>query len=325
MTAGTSSTKRIPMLVAFALLAAVAAVAFAILPQLFSPAETTTGSLGEVYPIQGREHIPVGASHPPYGSNPPTSGPHYERPADWGVYPQQLPDETLVHNLEHGGIWISYKDVDEETIGRLQQIAARYSVGVVVAPRAANDAKIAVASWGRLLKLDRLDENLVVAFVDANLDKAPERLAIPGQEAPVVGQIFPDFALTEVDGRAITRDSLKGKPAILWFTTSWCVPCQIGAKIVAQADNNFGGNAFNVVVIFVDPRESDADLRNWRTQFANSDWMVAFDNDIAGRVGLQYLDSKFILDQDGIVRDIDFKIADGDYLKRIAQVVTAGP
>ena len=63
---------------------------------------------GTAYPIQGREHIPLDAPHLPYNSNPPTSGPHYESPVPWGVYDHELPDEQLVHNLEHGGVWVSY-------------------------------------------------------------------------------------------------------------------------------------------------------------------------------------------------------------------------
>src|SRR3989344_5078 len=52
--------------------------------------------------------VAVGASHEAYNSNPPTSGPHYEQPSRWGVSQAELPDEQLIHNLEHGGIWISY-------------------------------------------------------------------------------------------------------------------------------------------------------------------------------------------------------------------------
>jgi thiol-disulfide isomerase/thioredoxin len=139
------------------------------------------------------------------------------------------------------------------------------------------------------------------------------------------GASFPDFSVTDVDGKLVAKDSLKGKPAIIWFTTSWCVPCQIGAKEkVAPLDNTLGGNAFNVLVIFVDLREKDSDLINWRKQFANEDWMVAFDNAttvLAQKVNLKFLDSKFMLDKDGIIRNIDFKQADENYLNTIRQIV----
>lgn len=144
------------------------------------------------------------------------------------------------------------------------------------------------------------------------------------QVALTVGNTFPDFSLTDVDGKTVSRDSLKGKPAIVWFTTSWCVPCQIGAKEVSRLDNELGGKAFDVLVIFVDPKENDDDLRNWRKNFANEDWMVVFDNDLtklAAKVNLKFLDSKFLFDKNGVIKNIDFQIAEEKYLNIIRVVV----
>ncbi|MBI3974884.1 MAG: DUF3105 domain-containing protein [Armatimonadetes bacterium] len=116
----------------------------------------------------GNAHIPQGQPYRSYNSNPPTSGPHWPSPATWGVYTEPLPDEVLVHNLEHGGIWISYKDAkDTDLAGKLAEIARRYRSKVIVTPRAANDAPLAVAAWGRLLKLQAFDEAQIVAFIDA--------------------------------------------------------------------------------------------------------------------------------------------------------------
>lgn len=148
--------------------------------------------------------------------------------------------------------------------------------------------------------------------------------SIPQQAGLKVGDTFPDFSVTEVDGRTISNDSLKGKPAIVWFTTSWCVPCQIGAQDVSKLDNELGGEVFNVLVVFVDPKEKDSDLILWRKRFANPDWIVAFDNELtklATRVNLKFLDSKFILDKNGIIKNIDFKQADDKYLDTIRGVI----
>lgn len=132
---------------------------------------------GESFEVQGREHIEINALHIPYNSNPPTSGPHYAQPADWGVYQKELPDEQLVHNLEHGGIWISYKDIDEDTKAKLEAIGSRYSKSVIITPRSKNDTKIAVASWGRLQKFEQYDEQSIIKFIKANKNKSPEALA----------------------------------------------------------------------------------------------------------------------------------------------------
>src|SRR3989344_5445960 len=88
---------------------------------------------GEVFPIQGQEHIAIGAIHEAYNSNPPTSGPHYTQPANWGVYQTELADEQVMHNLEHGGIWISYTEVDDATKAVLEKIAKSNSK-IIVTP-----------------------------------------------------------------------------------------------------------------------------------------------------------------------------------------------
>ena len=59
-------------------------------------------------PVMAVRHIQVGEQHEPYNSDPPTSGPHYAQPAQAGFYDEALPDEQLVHNLEHGYIVIWY-------------------------------------------------------------------------------------------------------------------------------------------------------------------------------------------------------------------------
>lgn len=126
---------------------------------------------------QGAVHISPGTPHDTYNSNPPTSGWHYVNPAGWGVYENQLADETLIHNLEHGGIWISYKpDLPNDQKAKLTEIAKRYRSKVILEPRAQNDAPIALAAWQRLLKLDTADEQRIVEFIANYKNKGPERV-----------------------------------------------------------------------------------------------------------------------------------------------------
>lgn len=130
---------------------------------------------GISYANQGNAHITPGTEHPPYNSNPPTSGPHWASPAAWGVYDQALPDEQFIHNLEHGGIWISYKDPqDQDLVGKLKDIAGQYTIKVILTPRPQNDEKIAVAAWGRLLKLDQFDRGQILDFIKTYINKGPE-------------------------------------------------------------------------------------------------------------------------------------------------------
>lgn len=137
------------------------------------------------------------------------------------------------------------------------------------------------------------------------------------------GNPFPAFSVTEADGRTLTNGSLEGKPSIVWFTNSYCIPCQQGAALVSELDDELGGDAFDVLVVFVDPSEPTAALTDWRDRFANDDWMVALDSDqkLTKAVGLRFLDSKFLLDESGTIRNIDVVQADDNYLKLLREEV----
>jgi hypothetical protein len=48
---------------------------------------------GEAVETQGNEHIEsVNAEHEPYNTDPPTSGPHVDYVASWGVHREPVPD-----------------------------------------------------------------------------------------------------------------------------------------------------------------------------------------------------------------------------------------
>jgi hypothetical protein len=132
---------------------------------------------GETFENQGAEHINEGSTeHVTYNSNPPTSGPHWPSAAAWGIYDNPEKDERYVHNLEHGGIWISYKPtVDANTVAQLKDFAKRYRK-VIVTPRAANDSNIALAAWTHKQNLDGYDEAAILKFIEAYYDQGPEKV-----------------------------------------------------------------------------------------------------------------------------------------------------
>ncbi len=131
---------------------------------------------GQEVPIQGNQHLPPGEEFTAYNSNPPTSGPH-AGPVPWGFNEEPIRDEDVIHNLEHGGIWITYKDLDEDSINLLREIARRNALSVVVSPRAENDSPVSLSSWGRLQNLDTVDVDAINEYIRKNKNKSPERLA----------------------------------------------------------------------------------------------------------------------------------------------------
>lgn len=80
---------------------------------------------GQKYPAQGNDHINPGQPHPPYDSNPPTSGWHYPTWPKPGIYTQALPEEYALHFEEHAGVVIHYnpKKLPSSQVTQLQAIA----------------------------------------------------------------------------------------------------------------------------------------------------------------------------------------------------------
>lgn len=148
--------------------------------RLIKSASPVGSDFSRAVAIQNQEHLPIGAAHPAYNSNPPTSGWHYENPAPTGFQPTPPADEYLIHNLEHGDIWISYRpEISEEIKSRLKGFAGAY---VVVTPRAANDEDIALAAWGRLdtFSAEEFTPERVGDFIKRHDNRGPEKTRSQG-------------------------------------------------------------------------------------------------------------------------------------------------
>lgn len=130
------------------------------------------------YPNLGRNHIALGATHSEYNSNPPSSGWHYDSPARGGFYDEPLHDEQVVHNLEHGDIWIAYHPrVSDEVKSVLKKFAGRY---VVVSPRSGNEGDISLVAWRRVdtfnVGNEVVDEGRILDFISRYDNRGPENL-----------------------------------------------------------------------------------------------------------------------------------------------------
>ena len=126
-------------------------------------------------PDEGATHVTEGEKVT-YQSQPPTSGDHWPDPLRDGIYDIEKPDEAIVHSLEHGRIWISYRpDIPDEIKEQVRAIAKR-EVRVIVTPRAANATDIALAAWNRLdtFSKEEFNESRVRDFIRRYRDKGPE-------------------------------------------------------------------------------------------------------------------------------------------------------
>lgn len=143
------------------------------------------------YKVESRHHVPTGTNVTNYNSNPPNSGDHWEQSVKNGVYEDELPDEQIVHSLEHGYVWISYllqdknseatdgaqliKGLSDDDKKALEGLVRQDDWKILMAPREANDSTIALVVWGRVLKMDSLNLDQVGDFIKTYRDRGPEK------------------------------------------------------------------------------------------------------------------------------------------------------
>ncbi len=139
---------------------------------------------------------------------------------------------------------------------------------------------------------------------DVQLSTAPNSSGTQGLEQ---GNTAPNFSLIDPEKGSISQQSFQGKPLFIFFTTTWCTPCQIGAQNLARFDNEKGGDAFNVLIVFVDDKESNPQFIQWRDNYGNDDWYVAKGLDMASTYKVQYLDTKYVFDKDGVIKWFNVK------------------
>jgi Protein of unknown function (DUF3105) len=129
-------------------------------------------------------------SDPKWNTDPPTSGPHYEVPAVYGEYDTPLRIAQVVHNLEHGAVFVLYgPDVPPATLQQLRDFYAEDTTGILLAPYPKLKDKIALGAWtvpddfepggtngtAYLATCTTFDEDAFESFRDELRFRGPER------------------------------------------------------------------------------------------------------------------------------------------------------
>jgi len=140
------------------------------------------------YPGVSRQHITNPNARPKsWNSFPPTSGPHYFTPAVYGFYSQPLQLARVLHNLEHGGVYMLYgSKTPADTSQKLREIYDKDPRGLVVAPLPELGTKIAFGAWtsqnpgsnevgtGHLALCTQVDAKAVEKFLAEYRGRGPE-------------------------------------------------------------------------------------------------------------------------------------------------------
>ena len=136
--------------------------------------ETAPLTLGIRYEIaRYNQHVsePTPISYAGLNHYPPTSGHHWPRWAECGFYEEELPDELVVHNMEHGNIVVSYNLAKKEDINSLKKafsdISLSKSWGVARFYSGIPEGQISLSTWGITDSFTNVDDSRIRNFFEA--------------------------------------------------------------------------------------------------------------------------------------------------------------
>ena len=136
-------------------------------------------------PIEGRGHSNKKFTEADYKTNPPTSGAHFPRWYQDGIYaPGDVPNlGMLVHTLEHGRIDVQYKPgTPKATVQGLEALLAENDDGyhMLLFQNTTNmQYAVAATAWGQLLGCPAMNDKVYDAlrtFRERYIDKGPEQV-----------------------------------------------------------------------------------------------------------------------------------------------------
>ena len=128
-----------------------------------------TADIGTAYDDEGNVHV----SEPTpvdYTTVPPHSGNHWPQWADCGVYTSEVPDERIVHNLEHGQIVISYNLPNPDDVAQLVALTKELDDfdfwGILRPYSKLDEGKVGLSAWTVIDVMDGVDEERITRFYD---------------------------------------------------------------------------------------------------------------------------------------------------------------
>ena len=87
---------------------------------------------------------------------------------------------------------------------------------------------------------------------------------LPATHGPVqVGQPAPSFTLTDIDGHRVSLSQLKGKPVLISFWATWCVPCRDELPLIRDEYLAHHTEGLEVVAIDWGDESADTVRRFW--------------------------------------------------------------
>lgn len=139
-------------------------------------------------------------------------------------------------------------------------------------------------------------------------------------------KMAPAFALTTLNGDAVSLDELAGKVVLIDFWATWCGPCREALPRVQSIAKKFDGQPLVILSVSLDKDEV-----KWKEFVAKNQmtWQQyrdgGFDGPLATRFGVRAIPATFTIDADGVLQDqhVGDAAIEGKLKKLVAEATQA--
>jgi cytochrome c biogenesis protein CcmG, thiol:disulfide interchange protein DsbE len=120
--------------------------------------------------------------------------------------------------------------------------------------------------------------------------------------SPLIGQPAPAWSMATLDGGTMSSDELTGRPYVVNFWASWCIPACVDEHPILAAAHEAHGERLTLVGVLFDDRPDDA--RRFLDRYGDAGYRHLLDE--RGRLSIDFgvvgPPETFFVDADGIVR-----------------------
>lgn len=123
---------------------------------------------------------------------------------------------------------------------------------------------------------------------------------IKNSPPPEVGDQAPSFEAELLSGEGqMSSDELRGKPVVINFWASWCVPCRDEVPMLSEAEERYGDQ---VTFVGIDIRDARSEAIEFAERY-EMNYALVRDEDLAiyDDFGLTGQPETFFLDEEGVI------------------------